>query len=201
MSVSLPHKKKRTRAARTRAPKNQSLEEYRRDTLTSNNTDHQCSYGVITQYHGSGGRCTVELLMDQGTERIVTKLKNSYQKCPRLGMKLSKDTIVLVDDGVIVMVYRPEQCHAIDKASLRRLEAIMDQSKGKDVQRIDHYEPPSQDDPYDLYDLSPSFDSDDEGRNDDDDDQVAFEEPEPVPGLALASAPTVPSIPIDIDNI
>jgi hypothetical protein len=198
MSVSLPHKK-RKRTARTRAPKNQSLEEYRQDTLTNSNTDHHFSYGVITQYHGSGGRCTVELLLDQGTERIVAKLKGSYQKCSRLGMKLTKDTIVLVDDGVIVMVYRPEQCHAIDRATLRRLEAIMDQSKGKDVQRIVHYEPPSQDDPYDL---SPSFDSDDEDRNDDDeDDQVAFEEPEPVPDQAPASAPTVPSIPIDIDNI
>lgn len=134
MSASLPTRK-RYRKPRTVAPKQQSLEEY-----ISCDKKYHCerhiNYGVVMTYLGCKGRCIVKLVTDTGLLTLNARLKNSYQN-PKLGQQLQDRSIVLVDDGTIVLVYRPDHYSVIDRDVFRQLENIMNEGKdsGKDSEK------------------------------------------------------------------
>jgi hypothetical protein len=147
--------KRHTRKPRTKEPIQQSLDDYR--SMVSQQSE--MGYGVITAYHGNGGKCNVKVIF-RGvlTELINIRLKNSFRK-PHLGQKLYVGAIVLVDDGTIILVYKPESYRLIDASILRSLESVVRQLGDKcDVDDGDDVD--DEDDPYHNSSSSESDDDD-----------------------------------------
>lgn len=108
-----------SRKPKTTKPKAESIEEYmKRQGITEVD---RVNYGVVTNYHGSGGKCTVRLILSTGTQIVPNiRLKGSYTT-RKVSQKLYKGAIVLVDDGTIVLVYDETQYSVIDSRSLFEL--------------------------------------------------------------------------------
>lgn len=128
--------KRVTRKPRTREPIQQSADDHK-SKLGINTNVH---YGVITSYHGNRGQCDVKIYTEDGIMDLTgIRLKNSL-RAPRLGQKLSPGALVLVDDGTIVLVYKPEKYSVIDKAALKGLESVTPKADwSKDESEEDEY--------------------------------------------------------------
>ena len=101
--------KRRHRPAKTRAPEILSRQDY----IIKNECDEEnVHYGVITKYHGSRGKCTVNLLLPSGIIPLNARLKKSLQ-IRRCGQRLGTDKIVLVDDTYIVLVYQEDDAASV----------------------------------------------------------------------------------------
>lgn len=101
--------KRRHRPAKTRAPEVISRQDY---IIKNNCSEDNVHYGVITKYHGSHGKCTVNLSLPSGIITINARLKKSLQ-LRRCGQRLSSDKIVLVDDTYIVLVYQNDDASSV----------------------------------------------------------------------------------------
>uniref|UniRef100_A0A6C0J6P7 Uncharacterized protein n=1 Tax=viral metagenome TaxID=1070528 RepID=A0A6C0J6P7_9ZZZZ len=146
------HQKKRTRKPNTKTPKSLSREKYMDKQGYA--PDYDVNYGIITKYHGCGGKCTVNILLQSGFRTFPNMSLKGSLKSRRHGQQLTTDSIVLVDDGVIVYVYKEDTKSVIDSDTLSKLI-------GKTEDDICFNE--TEDSGYrDLYGRLPSFSSDDE---------------------------------------
>lgn len=113
------------RKPRTKKPKAQSREDYMLEHNIRQSDVNHVNYGVITKYHGNGGKCTVNVLLDSGFVTLPQiSLKGSLANSSiarKLGQRLVVGSIVLVDDGTIVLVYQHQEHSVIDRDSLSKL--------------------------------------------------------------------------------
>lgn len=111
------------RRSKAQKPTVQSLEEY----ISRNRIKavDQANYGIITRYNGGGGMCAVKILLSTGFQEFPKiRLKGTYadKKVGRkLNQKLASGSLVIVDDGTIVLVYQPNEHSVIDRKTLAKL--------------------------------------------------------------------------------
>jgi len=107
------------------------------------------NYGIITKYNGGGGKCAVNILLSTGFQEFPNiSLKGSLVN-RKLGQKLALGSLVMVDDGTIVLVYKPNEHSAIDPRSLEKLTGVIADDVGFDEE--DEYAlPPVSEDEDDI---------------------------------------------------